>query len=408
MSPDTPELVSPFHRAFLGPPAGLARAPGRVNLIGEHTDYNGLPVLPMALEHGITIAFRPRRDRLVVLHNTDSRFPLIEFELGESIPPDPPGSWGNYPRAAAQGLWRERRLPRGLDGLVSSTLPIAAGLSSSSALVVATALALLEVNEAAMDPLALADLLARGERYVGLQGGGMDQAVSLGAREGHAVRIAFRPKLTLTPVPVPADWRIIVASSLVEAAKSGGARDAYNTRVRECREALRQFADRYLPGPAPADYAELLERMLADEALRLGSVSLAGTLRHRFAHVVSEAVRVEQAADALEAGDLPRFGRLLHASHASLRDDYEVSCAELDELVALAQEGGAEGARLTGAGFGGCVIAVTDEAGCAPVMEALWRAFFAPRAVPAGRRDQVLFVARPGGPAECREVGGPG
>src|SRR5256886_8064273 len=211
-------------------PMHVVRAPGRVNLIGEHIDYCGLPVFPMALRQSLHIAFHPRSDRETRLVNRDPRFAPSAFAVTESIPPAPAGDWGNYARAAAQAL--AQRFPdlRGVDALVESDLPIAAGLSSSSALLVAMALAIMHANGVSVPSLELMELLGRGERYVGTAGGGMDQAIILGARAGGASRIDFHP-LRLTPTAVPGDWQFLVAWSLVHAEKSGGARQAYNERT---------------------------------------------------------------------------------------------------------------------------------------------------------------------------------
>lgn len=355
----------------------MARAPGRVNLIGEHTDYNGLPVLPMALDREIVLRYTPRADRRVVLTNTDGRFPPVEFTLAEEIDRDTDGAWGNYPRAAAQALWRETGPLTGLEGAVSSTLPVASGLSSSSAMVVATALALLDANRRDVPRERLADLLAKGERYVGLQGGGMDQAISLGGLAGHALRIDFRPALRLTPVPIPVEWRIVVAPSLVEARKAAaGAREAYNARVAECREALLRVA-----GRESRDYADLLRHASPGAVLARAEHVLDDVLFRRFRHVVTEAGRVDAAIEAMGVNDLAGFGTLLRASHASLRDDYEVSAPELDELVAIADDAGAAGARLTGAGFGGSIVAVAHASKAPGVLAALERSYYGRRGV---------------------------
>lgn len=365
------------------------RAPGRVNLIGEHTDYNGLPVLPMALDREIVLRYTSRTDRRVVLTNLDDRFPPLEFSLGDQIERDADGEWGNYPRAAAQALWRETGPLTGLEGEITSTLPVASGLSSSSAMVVATALALLDANQRTVPRVRLMAVLARGERYVGLEGGGMDQAISLGGIAGCALRIDFQPALRLEPVPIPAEWRIIVAPSLVEARKAVGARDAYNARVRECREALSRVT-----GRESRDYADLLSRMSAAEALATAREVLDDTLFRRFRHVVTEAGRVDAAVVAMRANDLGAFGRLLRASHASLRDDYEVSAPALDELVAIAEQAGAAGARLTGAGFGGSIVAVADAPRVGAILGALTREYYAPRNAP-----NSAFVATASGGA---------
>jgi galactokinase len=170
---------------------------------------------------------------------------------------------------------------------------------------------------------------------------------------------------------MPADWRFIVASTGIEAAKAAGAREAYNARVRECREALTRFAGRFVAGGPVSDYADLLRRVGADEVLARAPDVLSGTLLHRFRHVVSEGRRVDAAQAAMERGDLAAFGGLMRASHASLRDDYEVSSSELDRLVGVAEGSGAAGARLTGAGFGGCIVALATRGQATGVQDAL-------------------------------------
>ena len=356
----------------------VARAPGRVNLIGEHTDYNGLPVLPMALDREILLQFTPRADRRVVLLNTDPRFPPVDFELGDAIPPEAGGAWGNYVRAAGQALWHEVGALRGIEGQVSSTLPVASGLSSSSAMVVATAIALLDANSRSVPRERLMDLLAKGERYVGLKSGGMDQAISLGGVAGSALRIDFRPALRLTPVHIPETWRVIVAPSLVEARKSAGAKEAYNARVRETRSALEESR---VASRESRDYFDLLSNVPPDEALVRARPHLDDLLFRRFRHVVTEGARVDAAVEALRSADLPAFGALLRGSHASLRDDYEVSSKELDELVRISEGAGAAGARLTGAGFGGSIVAVATADSAEAVLGALDREYYTPRGV---------------------------
>jgi len=382
-------------------PARVVRAPGRVNLIGEHIDYCGLPVLPMALGRSVRLAFHPRADRETRLVNRDPRFAPSAFTVHESIPPAPAGDWSNYPRAAVGAV--ARRFPdlRGVDALVESDLPIAAGLSSSSALVVAMALAILHANGVSVASLELMELLGKGERYVGTAGGGMDQAIILGAQAGYASRIDFHP-LRLTPTAVPADWQFIVAWSLVHAEKSGGARQAYNERTQQCEEARRLVATR-LGQPEDITYPALLAAAPVEQLLEVAragaGATLSGVLSRRFRHVVTEGTRVRQAEAAMAAGDLVAFGRLLDASHQSLRDDYEVSHPELDRLVELAREAGAAGARLTGAGFGGSIVALCRAERAPEVMAALGERFYAPRGA-AGDVGRHVFTADPSAGAE--------
>lgn len=359
-------------------------APGRVNLIGEHIDYNLLPVLPIAIDRAIRIRARAREDARVVL--ASPVFGAREFELAPEIPPYPAGDWGNYAKAAGQALAARRQVTRGFEGEVTGDIPIAAGLSSSSALVVACGLALLRANQAEFDRLALMDEMADAERYVGTRGGGMDQAICLAGVEDHAVLIEFAP-LRLLPIPIPRGWRFVVAGSLVKAEKSAATREAYNQRVEDCRDALRRLPVR------ATGYPDLLARVPGAELLRMAEEHLADRPRRRFRHVVTEAARVWEARDALVSGDAARFGRLLAESHRSLRDDYQVSHPEVDRLVDLAMESGAWGARVTGAGFGGSIIAAVPADNVNRVIGDLEERFYGPRRI-KGLEGGFLLAAR--------------
>ncbi len=405
-----------------------AVAPGRVNLIGEHIDYNGLPVLPMAIDRAVEIEFRVDDEPRARLRSAvPARFAPFEFRIDG--PPDaaPRGDWSNYARAAANGLLREGvALARGVDGVVGGDLPIAMGLASSSALVVATALALLEANGGAgvgdeaqpatstpairgrsawdrRTRLAWARRLARAERFVGLEGGGMDQAASLLGEAGHALRIGF-DLLEATPVPMPESWRWVVASSLVPVEKSRAGRAHYNARVEDCRRALAALGE--------TGYPDLLARgdvsRRIREAERVLESSLdadqARRLHRRFRHVLTEGRRVGLAVEAMRGGDLAGFGALMLESHASLREDYDASAPELDEIVEISVAAGAAGARLTGAGFGGCAIALCDERRAGDVVLALARDFFLPRLKRTPNAD-VLFVATPAAGARVERSG---
>jgi len=258
----------------------------------------------------------------------------------------------------------------------------------------------LHANAVSIPSVELMDLLATGERYVGTAGGGMDQAIILGAQAGCASRIDFHP-LRLTPTAVPAGWQFIVAQSLVHAEKSGAARQAYNERPRQSDEARRLVATR-LGRPDDTTYTALLAAASVEELLD-ASRTLSAVLVRRFRHVVTEGTRVRQAEAAMAAGELTAFGTLLDASHRSLRDDYEVSCGELDQLVELAREAGAAGARLTGAGFGGSIVALCNVDRAPRVMAALRERFYLPRG--AAGEDHV-FAAEPSAGAEVLTPGG--
>lgn len=413
-------------------PLRRAAAPGRVNLIGEHIDYNGLPVLPMAIDRDVQIEFRPLDEPVVRLAGAAGRFRPFAFRLDQRIERAQDGHWSNYVRAAARGLTGHGvALERGIEGVVRGRLPVAAGLSSSSALVVASALGLLDANETQVPRLELAALLAKAERFAGLEGGGMDQAASLYGRRGHALRIDFEP-LRATPVAMPFRWRWVVAFSLVRAektraARDGGAQDAYNARPRECRTALARMTAAW-PRPASAEAPPTAPRTYAEIAAACGSVApphasssdpsasgdaiavpatpldidellewarrvLEPVLLRRFRHVLTEGRRVEAAQAAMAHSRMTEFGALMVRSHESLRDDYEASTPELDQIVATAVDAGAAGARLTGAGFGGCVVALCSRDAAPKVMDALSERFYEPR---LGRppRSSELFTAR--------------
>ncbi|NJD18177.1 MAG: galactokinase [Gemmatimonadetes bacterium] len=399
-------MAEAFRERFGAEPTHACRAPGRVNLIGEHTDYNGLPVLPMALQREVRIALVPRGAGLVRLANTDPEFGPVEFEVGVAIEPGPPGHWGNYVKAPAQELARRFAIFRGFDGILASDVPVASGLSSSSALVNAVGLALAEINEVGLEALALGDAMADAERYTGTRGGGMDQAISMAARAGHAARIDFHP-LRLRHVPIPEDWRFVVADTGVRAEKSGPAQAAYNRRRAECEAAVEAVSAELvrvgrLPRQ-PKGYAQLLHSVHDDEALQASERVLDATLVKRFRHVVTENARVVKAQDLLRQADHSGFGMLMDASHGSLRTDYNVSSAELDELVALAKEGGAAGARLTGAGFGGCIVALASPGTVDEVVEALVAGYYEPRKR-TDRLERRLFLAVPSDGASYRAL----
>jgi N-acetylgalactosamine kinase len=418
-------LAERFRELFPGCPVSLARAPGRINLIGEHTDYNGLPVFPFAIHRDLAAAFGPRQDGRVVLHNLDPAYPPREFPLEDPLPPYGTGDWGNYPKAAVQGLLERfrtdgrpgkagaRAVFGGLNAVIHGDIPPAAGLSSSSALVVLGALMLLAAGGRTLPGPELATLLARAEHYVGTQGGGMDQAASLLSRAGTALKIDFFP-LRVVSAPLPAGAAFVAADSLVKAAKTAEALGKYNRRPIECRLAVavlkRRLASR-LGRTAPFERLGDLAADLHPEALRalhrapytlqeiariLGCAPEEAARTHclrrdgsvfpeppdgfklhqRCRHVLEEGARVEQALAALRAGDIGGLGRLMDQSHESCRDLYQISCPELDELTRIARRAGAEGSRLTGAGFGGCTISLVREQRLPAFLAEVARAYY--------------------------------
>ena len=338
-------------------PDRTVRAPGRVNLIGEHVDYAGLPVFPMALQYAVHIAVRPRDDGLVRVASSDPGYEPREFELGPEIEPFPDGDWGNYVKAAAVAAAARYGADRGADLWIDSQVPVAAGLSSSSALVVAVLKALLDVSDIDVDPIELAAVAADAEQYVGTRGGGMDQAISVCALEQCAARIEFEP-VRVTPVRIPEDWRFVVADTGIQAHKSGNAKEAYNQRRAAVEESVEIVGEKLGLADGDRTYTRLLSEHDAAELMAVAQQVLDERLLRRFRHVVTEADRTRRAEAAMRVDDPEEFGRLMNASHQSLRDDFEVSGPELDELVALARGSGALGARLTGAGMGGCIVAL--------------------------------------------------
>jgi len=395
-------LIEGFRERYGRAPKRIVRAPGRVNLIGEHVDYAGLPVLPMALQRAVRIAVRGRDDDRVRVATLDPAYPPREFRIGVKVPPYEPGDWGNYVKAAAVEAARTYGSSEGLDALVVSDVPVAAGLSSSAALVIASGLSFLDVAGVAFDRLELADRMAEAERYVGTRGGGMDQAISLCAKEGHASRIEFEP-VRVTHVPVPADWRFVVAFSLETARKSAEVRDAYNRRRDAVVGAIAPVARRLGRPPGTTRYPDLVAEREPGELLEAASGVLGEEELARFRHVVTEAARTRDAEAALRAGDAAAFGRLMDASHESLRQDFEVSTEALDAIVATAREAGAAGARLTGAGMGGCAVALCRADRADAVREALAESFYAERSWKGDLSDH-LFVAVPSAGASIRRL----
>ena len=399
-------LLTLYRSSFFGQnSAFIVRAPGRVNLIGEHTDYNGYPVMPMAIDRDFVFVLAPRTDGTIDIINESPSFERRTFDAQFPVTPFQQGDWGNYIKAAVHGIletgWIDPKKAVGFQAVVGGTIPESAGLSSSSALVVASALAFLTANDKQIDKEQLAELLARAERYVGSEGGGMDQAVSLLAETGKALKIDFFP-LRTQPVSLPENLSFVVCNSLVRAPKSDSIRYAYNRRVIECRLAnalvARAVEGRSGKNIHPDRLADLsgeklgLEQRTVDKivaqaigekplslkeiAQHLGETTEAVqkrlcTLRdgsvlseppegfkiwNRYKHVVTEAQRVELAVGAFRDGDVSAIGKLMNESHDSCRDDYEISCPQLEALVSIGREQGALGARLTGAGFGGCTV----------------------------------------------------
>ncbi|MBV9772866.1 MAG: galactokinase [Gemmatimonadetes bacterium] len=347
-----PEIVAHrFADLYDGAPGVLVRAPGRVNLIGEHTDYNDGFVLPLAIERAVWIALRPRDDgavRLYSLHHQEAR----EFALGGR---EREGrAWIEYVKGTAWALGEAGHALRGWEGVVGSDVPIGAGLSSSAALELATARAFAAVSGVDWDPAAMALVCQRAENeWVGMKCGIMDPMISAVGRAGHAVLIDCRT-LATGAVPLPPGTRVVVMDT---STRRGLVDSAYNERRRQCEAVAAAFGV-----PALRD--------LSAAELEAGAARLDPLLARRARHVVTENERTLAAADAMRAGEAALLGRLMNAGHRSLRDYYEVSSPELDAMVEIAQaRPECHGARMTGAGFGGCAVALVDKGDSAEFVE---------------------------------------
>jgi galactokinase len=334
-----------FGEVYRGAEPRLFSAPGRVNLIGEHTDYNDGFVLPMAIDREVVVAAKANDTRSVRVHSLNIN-QTAEFDL-DNPGPKLRGLWIDYVEGMAQSLIQSGKALAGADMLLLSDVPSGAGLSSSAALEISTGLALIEISNAGLDKVELALAGQRAEHvYVGTMCGIMDQLVAACAEEGHALLVDCR-SLEMTQIPIDTTETVIAICDT--GVKHELASSEYNTRRMECERGV-----------------EILKSVLPEiRALRDVSVEeferhkglLPEPVRSRCRHVVTENARTLAAAAALNRSDFEELGRLMRASHESLRVDYEVSCAELDVMVEIASAvRGVYGARMTGGGFGGSTV----------------------------------------------------
>jgi len=349
--------------AQLGSEFRLFRAPGRVNLIGEHTDYNDGFVLPAAIDREVLMAARPRDDRQVILHSLDfagtSRFALDDITHDDAQP------WSNYLRGVCAVLEASGNRLRGAEIVFGGDVPIGSGLSSSAALEVATATTMLALAGITIPGEELARLCQRAENtFVGTRCGIMDMFISALGQAGHALLIDCR-SLGYRTIPVPAGAKLVIGDTGV---RRGLATSEYNTRRGQCEKGV-ELLQAVLPGLTAL-------RDVSPAELEAHKALLPADVYQRCRHVVTEDARVMEAVEVMQTGNLARLGELFNASHDSLRDDYAVSCAELDAMVTLArQQPGVYGARMTGAGFGGCTVSLVAEEHAATFVTAVAPAY---------------------------------
>ncbi|NLE51733.1 MAG: galactokinase [Chloroflexi bacterium] len=351
-------VLTTFRERFGGEPALLARAPGRVNLIGEHTDYNDGFVLPAAIDRAIYVAARPRHDREVHFVSIDFGDQTV-FTLDALDAPDLP-VWSSYPRGALWWLGDQGFAVPGFDAVMGGDIPVGAGLSSSAAVEVA----MIELGLALAGESLSKQAIALGgveveHQFIGVPCGVMDQMASAMGVNGHALLIDCR-SLEATPIPVPGGVSIMI----MDTAKQRGLVDSeYATRRAQCEEAAR-----VLGVPALRDATR--------EQVEAAREQLGDLLYRRARHIVTENLRTQATAMALRSGGLKTAGQAMRESHASLRDDYEVSCRELDIMSDLANaQPGCYGARMTGGGFGGCAVALVEDGAVEAFVQAVAPAY---------------------------------
>ncbi|ACR70010.1 galactokinase [Edwardsiella ictaluri] len=365
-----------FTREFGYVPLLCVQAPGRVNLIGEHTDYNDGFVLPCAIDYQTVISCAPRSDRRVRVIAADYNGQQDSFSLNQPIDTRDDMMWSNYVRGVIKHLQQRCDGIGGIDMVISGNVPQGAGLSSSASLEVAVGQALQAAYQLPLDGVALALNGQEAEnRFVGCNCGIMDQLISALGQAQHALLIDCRA-LTTRAVPLPPEAAVVIINSNV---KRGLVDSEYNTRRQQCEAAARFFGVDALRDVTPQRFAA--------ESHGLPALTV-----RRARHVISENQRTLQAADALAAGDLVLMGELMAASHASMRDDFAITVPPIDTLVGIVKGviGDCGGVRMTGGGFGGCVVALIPRTLVEPVRAAVARDY-------AGRTGlkETFYVCQP-------------
>ncbi|KAK2842418.1 hypothetical protein Q5P01_012618 [Channa striata] len=432
-------LKNTFETKYGESPLYYACAPGRVNLIGEHIDYCGYSVLPMAIEQNILAAVSVNNSGKIQLANTNPQYKDFTLSCSEDITIDRDNpKWHYYFLCGVKGIQEKFGIAQlaGMSCVVDGTVPPSSGLSSSSALVCCAGLVTIEANQKSLPKVELAEICAKCERYIGTEGGGMDQSISFLAERGTAKLIEFQP-LRATDVKLPEGAMFVISNCCVEMNKAASSH--FNIRVVECRIATKMLAQaRGLDSSRLLKLAQVqtelkasLDEMLAlvDEVLHpepysreeickvLGITSeqfstelLSANTQHvthfklhqRAKHVYGEAARVlhfKSVCDSEPAESIKLLGDLMNQSHASCRDLYECSCPELDQLVDICLKSGAVGSRLTGAGWGGCAVSMVPSEKVASFLQAVRAAYYLPDPRRAAMEKQSLFVSKPGGGA---------
>lgn len=352
------EQLQEFFVAAYGQQPGLVvQAPGRVNLIGEHTDYNGGFVLPAAINYSTWIAAAPRNDRQLQVIARDFDNQRVIFNLDEPMLQDPAAPWSNYVRGVVGELQKKGYKLAGGDLYITGNVPAGAGLSSSASLEVAVVRALTELSGEVIDPTEAALVGQAAENnFVGCNCGIMDQLISARGQTSSALLIDCED-LSTRAVSIPADWEILIVHSGV---KRGLVESEYNTRRTQCETAAAFFGQQTLRGVS-------IDQLQSAEG-KLDALSF-----RRARHVLTENARTLRAADALSAGDMPTLIKAMAESHASMRDDFNITTPAIDRLVQILQTAGngQAGARMTGGGFGGCVVSIAPAAVIPQLMKAV-------------------------------------
>ncbi|XP_077067280.1 N-acetylgalactosamine kinase isoform X2 [Siphateles boraxobius] len=381
------KLKEAFHGKYGQMPLFYACAPGRVNLIGEHIDYCGYAVLPMAIEQNILAAVSVSDSQTIQLNNTDPKYKDFTVSVdGITIDRDNP-QWYYYFLCGVRGIQEHLSLSSlaGMCCVVDGTIPASSGLSSSSALVCCAGLVTMEANQKSFSKVTLAETCAKCERYIGTEGGGMDQSISFLAEEG-----------TMLAKARGVDWRRLL--------KLADLQKELRASLEEMLELLEEVLH-----PEPYSREEICST-LGISAEQLGQDILSANTQHatqfklyqRARHVYSEAARVLQfkaVCDSSPANAVAQLGELMNRSHASCRDLYECSCPELDQLVDICLQAGAVGSRLTGAGWGGCTVSMVPGEKIDSFLRTVSARYYMPDARRSALEKQSLFVTKPGGGA---------